>query len=949
MTIRNLDALFGPKSVAVAGASKTPGSLGAVLARNLYNSGFDGPIMPVNPRHESVEGVLTYPDASALPLVPDLAVIATPPASVPGLVASFAERGARAAVVITAGFGERNTDGPALRRAMLDAARPHTMRIAGPNCLGVMVSGIGLNASFAHCAPRTGGLAVVAQSGAVLASLLDWAATRGIGFSHCVSLGDMCDVDFGDMLDYLATEVGVRAVLLYVEAVTQARKFMSAARRAARIKPVVVVKAGRYAAGARAAASHTGALAGLDAAYDAAFRRAGMLRVVDTGELFDAVETLAMARPVQGDRLAILTNGGGFGVLATDSLMDEGGRLADLAPETVKRLDAVLPPTWSHGNPVDIIGDAPGARYAESLDIMLEDPGADAILAINCPTAIASGTEAAQAVVDTVGDSRRCVLTSWVGGEGARGARRIFAERGLPHYDTPDRAVRAFMHIVNYRRNQESLAETPPSIPEEFSPDTEAARQVIDTALADGREWLTEPEAKAVMAAYAIPVVPAQAAPDPEAAARVAARLATPVALKILSRDITHKSDVGGVLLDLRAPAAVREAAEGMLDRIRAARPDARLDGFTVQPMIVRPGAFELIVGVVEDRQFGPLVLFGHGGTGVEVIDDSALALPPLNMTLARQTIARTRVHRLLKGYRDRPAAALDDVALTLIKVSQLVIDLAEIVELDINPVLADEFGVIALDARIRVGVAAGPAAARLAIRPYPGELEESVRLDDGAELFLRPVRPEDEPAFQELFSRLSADAVRFRFFGPMKVLTHPFAARMTQIDYDREMALVLTEPGAAGAVPVHAVVHIAADPNGERAEYAIMVRTDMSGRGMGSLLMERIIAYATSRGLKEIFGEVLSTNARMLKICNRFGFTRHRNPDDAGVVEVRLTLQDPETRVNRAPEASVAAGRANRSRRGGKANEAPGQPTAEEDRTAGNDRPDDQAATGPK
>jgi len=697
MTIRNLDSVFEAKSVALVGASKEPGSLGAVLAHNLFNFGFDGPIMPVNPRHAAVEGVLTY------------------------------------------------ADGPALRQAMLDAARPHTMRIVGPNCLGVMVPGIGLNASFAHRAPRKGQLAIVAQSGAVLASVLDWATTRGIGFSHFVSLGDMCDVDFGDMLDYLATEVEVRAVLLYIESVTQARKFMSAARAAARIKPVIVVKSGRHAAGARAAASHTGALAGLDAAYDAAFRRAGMLRVVETGELFDAVETLAMARPARGDRLAILTNGGGFGVLATDALMDEGGRLADLAPATVERLNGVLPPTWSHANPVDIIGDAPvertrtphlehanpvdiigdapGSRYADAMSALLEDPGADAILVLNCPTAIASGTDAARAVVETVGDSRNCVLTSWLGDEGAREARQMFAQHGLPSYDTPDRAVRAFMHMVNYRRNQESLTETPPSVPEDFTPDTDAARRAIDAALADGREWLTEPEAKEVMAAYAIPVVPTHTAPDPEAAARLAAKLATPVALKILSKDITHKSDVGGVALDLRAPAAVRDAAEGMLERVRETHPEADLGGFTVQPMVDRPGAFELIVGVVEDQQFGPLVLFGHGGTGVEVIDDSALALPPLNMHLARQAIARTHIHQLLKGYRDRPAVALDDVALTLIKVSQMVIDLGEIVELDINPLLADEFGVMALDARVRVRRFEGPAAARLAIRPYPKEL----------------------------------------------------------------------------------------------------------------------------------------------------------------------------------------------------------------------------------
>lgn len=892
MSIRNLDFVFKPRSVALIGASKEASSVGAVLAHNLFNSGFDGPIMPVNPKHKAIEGVLTYPDIEALPLAPDLAVIATPPVTVPGLISALAERGTKAAVVIAAGFGEGgDEDGGKLRQAMLDAARPHTLRIVGPNCLGIMAPRVGLNASFAHIQPKPGNLAFVAQSGAVVTAVLDWATARGIGFSHMVSLGDMSDVDFGDMLDYLAGEPRVRGVLLYIEAVTHARKFMSAARAAARIKPVIVVKSGRHPAAAQAAASHTGALAGRDAVYDAAFRRAGMLRVLDFGGLFGAVETLAQGQAAKGDRLAILTNGGGVGVMATDALIDFGGRLAELSEDTIAALNAVLPPTWSRGNPVDIIGDASGERYRKALEILLKDRGADAVLVLNCPVAVASGTDAARAVIDTVAGSKRCVLTSWLGEDAAREPRRMFSEHGIPSHFTPERAVRAFIDMVNYQRNQEALTQTPDSIPEDFSPDVEAARAIVAKALGDGREWLTEPEAKAVLQAYDIPVVPTFIVKDPQAAAEQAARVAGQVALKILSPDITHKSDVGGVVLDLRSPAAVREAAEGMLERVRRRMGNARVDGFTVQPMVERPDAFELIVGVVDDHQFGPVILFGHGGTSVEIVEDTALALPPLNMHLAREVMSRTRVFRLLQGYRATPAAALDDIALTLIKVSQLIIDMAEVAELDINPLLADEFGVIALDARIRVRATDEPATSRLAIRPYPKDLEETITVSDGRSFLLRPVRPEDEPTFHDLFAHMSPEDIRMRFFAPKKSLSHTVAARLTQIDYDREMALVLTGPGTPGKSEIYGVVRIAADPDGEKAEYAIMVRSDMAGHGLGPMMMQRIIDYARDHGIQEIFGEVLRENRPMLNVCDQFAFKRKINPDDPSVIDVRLKL----------------------------------------------------------
>jgi acetyltransferase len=889
----DIEFLFKPKSIALIGASKKTGSVGGVLAHNLLQTGFDGSILLVNPKYRKIEHTRTYPDIDSLPVVPDLAIIATPPDTVPSLIAELGHRGTKAAVIITAGFGEGGAHhGKELKQALLEAAKPHFLRIVGPNCLGILVPGIGLNASFSHVGAAAGQLAFATQSGAIVTSMLDWAQARGVGFSHLVSLGDMIDVDFGDMLDYLANDIHTQAILLYIEAITDTRKFMSAARAAARMKPVIVVKAGRHTEGARAAASHTGALAGSDAVYDAVFRRAGMLRVYSLEELFDAAETLASGCKPKGDRLAILTNGGGIGVLATDALIDQGGRVAEFSTETLEALDQVLPPIWSHGNPVDIIGDAPGSRYADALDILTRDKGVDAVLVLNCPTAVISRTEAAEAVIDKcAGRLAPTVLTSWVGDGSANEARRLFAQQRIPTYPTPEQAVRAFMYLVDYRRSQEALMETPPSVPEDFPPDPGLARTPIEEALAKQRSWLMEPEAKGVLSAYGIPVVRTQVAKTPEQAAALAADIGGPVALKILSPDITHKSGVGGVALDLEGPLAVRDAAMAMRERITKAQPEAHLNGFSVQPMVQRPGAFELIVGIVDDAQFGPVVLFGQGGTAVEIIKDKALGLPPLNMRLAREMMSRTRILQQLQGYRGLPAANLDAIALTLIRVAQLIINIPEIIELDINPLLADEYGVVALDARIKVAAATGPATQRLAIRPYPKELEEEIPLGDGRTLLLRPILPEDEPALQAAFATLTPEEVRLRFFVAMSTLSNMMAARFTQIDYDREMALILTEPGIAGKAPIHGVVRIIADPDNVRAEYAIIVHHDMTGMGLGVMLMRHIIDYARDRDIKEIYGDVLYDNRTMLKLCRALGFTESSILDEPGLVRVTLTL----------------------------------------------------------
>ncbi|HEX3483592.1 MAG TPA: bifunctional acetate--CoA ligase family protein/GNAT family N-acetyltransferase [Micropepsaceae bacterium] len=872
MSIRNLDAIFRPRSVALIGASDRPCSAGLVTLQNLLAGGFQGPIAPVNPKHKIIAGRPVYPDVQSLPFTPDLAVICTPPRTVPQLISDLAARGTKGAVVITAGFGELGSDeGHRLQQAILAAAQPHLLRIIGPNCLGVLSTPAGLNASFAPGSAKKGGIALIAQSGAMLTTVLDWANARSIGFSYLASLGDMADVDFGDMLDYLATDPATSAILLYIEAVTHPRKFISAARAAARMKPVIAIKAGRHQAAAKAATSHTGALAGSDAVYAAVFRRTGILRVQDLDELFDAVETLARARNFSGDDLVILTNGGGPGVLATDALLDCGGRLTDLSAQTIAKLDAALPPTWSHGNPVDIIGDAPPARYCDALGILLAASETNAVLVINCPTAIASSADAAIAVTRVASSATQPVLTNWLGTQSAVTARAAFDQAGLPNYDTPTAAIRGFMHLVRYHKGQRAILETTPSLATEFTSDESSARQIVARALTAGESWLNAADVGAVLRCYGIAVPRAGVAANPEEAARLAETYGAPVALKIYSPDITHKSDVGGVALDLKDADAVRNAAEAMLRRVAAAAPAARLQGFFVQEMIRRPGAYELIAGMSVDRQFGPVLLFGHGGTAAEIIADRALALPPLNLTLAQDLMGQTRIFRQLQGYRDRPRAALEDIALTLVKLSQLVCDLENIVELDLNPLLADAHGVIAVDARIRIAQSEADSVGRLAIRPYPKELECRVSLGTLGAIRLRPIKPEDAAMLARFAGDLSPEEMRMRFLTPAKGLGDAALARFTQIDYDREMAFVAHSEDDPGRLL--GVVRLAADPDNVQAEFAIAVRSDLHRRGLGRLLLNCLVGYAQKRGISRLFGDVLAENLPMLGLCGKLGF----------------------------------------------------------------------------
>ena len=926
MTIRHLDQLFAPRSVAVFGASDRTGSVGATVWRNVRQGAFKGPRWPVNPKRERLGEDACFADVDSLPEAPELAVICTPPATVPGLIEALGARGTRAVVVLTAGLDA------AAKAAMLAAAGRHLLRILGPNCLGLLAPHAGLNASFAHIGAQPGSLAFVSQSGALVTAMLDWAAARGIGFSHCISLGEHADVDFGDLLDWLAGCPHTRAILLYAESVEGARKFMSAARAAARNKPVLIVKAGRSAQGQAAAASHTGALAASDIVFDAAIRRAGMLRVDTLQDLFDAAETLAHFKgPVVSDALVqgttepslmLVTNGGGAGVLAADACAREGVPLAPLTEAMQAALEPGLPANWSRANPVDIIGDAPVQRYVHTLRTLLQDLAAGTVLFMHAPTAIVPSAEIARALVAELGPLLRAapgrLQACWLGARAVEEARHLFEAAGIACHDTPESAVRAFSMLATYRRNQFELMQTPllrrpavagalgvtagpgePDVPGVYGvsgapvASRPSVAALIDQALAEGREMLTEPEAKALLAAAGMPVVPtAVCGPTPEAAVQTAKALGFPVVLKVLSAQISHKSDVGGVALNLETAQDVSIAAQAILTRAAERRPDAHIEGFTVQPMVRRPRALELIVGASIDPLFGPVLLFGQGGTAVEVVADRAVALPPLNAALARALIDRTRVARLLQGWRDVPAADIGAVVDTLMAVSQLLATEPRIAEIDINPLLCDAQGAIALDARVRVSAAQPGGAAHFAIRPYPQELVEAVDWQ-GRALVMRPIRPEDGPQHGAFVDQLDALDMRMRFFYSRRQIGPTEMARLTQIDYEREMAFIATAPNPDGREETLGVVRAVADPDNQEAEFAITVRSDLKGGGLGELLMRKLIHHFQSRGTRRMVGEVLKENERMLELAQHLGFEvdpQHNEPDTR---RVTLDLQE--------------------------------------------------------
>ncbi len=892
MSIRNLDSLFDPRSVAVIGASERPFSVGGTLWRNMLTSGFAGRIFPVNPKYEELSGQRCYARVADLPEAPELAVICTPADTVVDLVKQLAKQGTQAAVVISAGLTAKQ------KQAMLNAARPTLLRILGPNCVGLLAPHARLNASFAHIPARPGELAFVSQSGALVTAMLDWAEARRIGFSHFVSLGEHADVDFGDMLDYLASDARTRAILLYIESVDQARKFMSAARAAARNKPVIVVKAGRSEQGQKAAASHTGALAGADNVVDAAIARAGMLRVDSLEELFLAAEILTRFKAPIGEVMTIFTNGGGVGVMAADAAASHGVPMAELSPPLIKDLDQVLPANWSRGNPVDIIGDAPAQRYVDALNVLARHPqDTGTLLFIHAPTAIVPSTQIALATIPAVqraGQRPLPLISAWVGGPAVAEARALYMQAGIACYDMPEQAVAAIGMLQRYARNQAELSEAPPAtqLPGGSTPNVASVRALVQQVLASGRDMLTEPEAKAVCEAYHIPVVATRTVPaDPEAAAAEAARIGFPVVLKILSEDISHKSDVGGVVLNLNDEDDVRASAAAMLARVAKSHPKAHIDGFTVQKMIKKPQAQELIIGASIDPTFGPMILFGQGGTAVEVMKDSAMALPPLNAPLARALIQRTRVARLLKGYRDVKPADLDAVVATLMAVSQLLADVPEVAELDINPLIVNHEGAIALDARVRVSKDLPAGAANFAIRPYPADLGETVSWQ-GQTLTLRPIRPEDEEGHRAFLESLDPEDIRMRLFYSRRTMERSELARLVQIDYTREMAFIATVPEEGGGERTLGVARAQADPDNVGAEFGIIIRPELKGSGLGRILMDKLIGYQRAAGTQRMAATVLAENHRMRKLGQVLGFTESVTPGDDSTHQMVLELQ---------------------------------------------------------
>lgn len=889
MTARNLEFLFRPRSIAVIGASNRAQSVGGTVMRNLLKGGFRGPIWPVNPKSRSIAGVHAYRDVFWLPQTPDLALICTPAETLPQIVHELGVRGTRAVAILTSTLHapvEPGRESP--KQAVLSAARPHLLRILGPNSMGLVMPGLGLNASFFPTLAQPGHIAFVSQSGALTAAAIDWATSRNIGFSCVVSLGDAADVDVADTLDYLCGNPDTRAVLLYIESIRNARKFLSAARFASRNKPIIVLKAGRTAEGAQAAMRHTGCHPGNDEVFDAAIRRAGMLRVGTVAELFAAAETMARVRSCDGDRLLILTNAGGPGVVATDALVANDGELAVLTRETMDRLAPLLPAASSPANPIDLGGDATPARYAETLDVLLSEAVADPILLIHGPSGVAASHEIAAACADAVRDSPRNVLACWMGSDRARRSSAVLREAGIAVHDTPERAVQAFLHIVRYRRSQEALQEAPASIPPDFAPDRAAADALLRQAAAAERSALTDPEGKTLLAAYGIATVATHVAATADEAADIAAQIGYPVALKLLSPDVEHRADVGGVMLNLESADEVRRAAADISRRMRQLRPDATLGGFTVQRMLrepgtvhLRKGAHELILEAIEDPIFGPVVYLGRKGS---VGDKVAVGLVPLNAALACEMLAHARLPAALAGTRNRPAADLHAIAAVLTRVSQLLVDRPEIVELRIDPLLCDDKGAMALEVRIRVAFGRNTGSTRLAIRPYPTQLEQSVELG-GRTFLLRPIKPGDARLYSDFIARTEGPDIRFRFFNRVRHLPARDLARYTQIDYDRDMAFVAIGTPDEGSSEIVGEVRAFRYPDGTTAEFAILVRSDMKQRGLGRALLQKMIDYCKASGVTELIGQILPENQAMIALARHCGMTVEIQPATAVAV----------------------------------------------------------------
>jgi acetyltransferase len=890
MSLYNLDRIFDPKGIAVVGASQKKGSIGNAIMKNLLEGGFEGDLFPVNPNYQTLHGLTAFGSVTQIGGVPDLAVIATPISTVPGIVEACTKKGVGGSVIISAGGREAGHKGREIEARIEGEARKAGHRIIGPNCLGVICPEKRLNASFAAHMPREGRLAFISQSGAICTAMLDLALKENMGFRHFVSIGSMLDVDFGDLIDYLGSDYEVSSILLYIESLTNFRKFMSAARSVSRTKPIIALKAGRSNAGAKAAASHTGAMAGEDAIYDAAFKRAGIVRVHNLEDFFDCAEFLAKQPRPMGRRLVIVTNAGGPGVMAADAVAEQGLELSQLSEETMSTLNRILPPAWSHANPVDILGDASAERYAEIVDCCFKAPEFDGMLLIHNPQAMTDPTEVANTLIRTLKTKPYPVFTVWMGGADVEKGRDTLNRAGFPTYDTPERAVRAFTYLYHYGRNLEMLQEIPPKLHEDIWPDCGKAVSLMRQGLQRRNGLLTEGESKALLSTYGIPVNRTETASSPEEAVRLAREIGFPLAMKVQSTDIVHKSEAGGVRLDLRTEGEVIEAYREIVEGARSFDPEAFVEGVTLQPMIQNPD-YEVLLGSKRDSNFGPVLLFGLGGIFAEAIKDISIGLPPLNRTLALRMIEETRAYALLKGQRNRKAADMGLLEEVVVRLSQLLVDYPEIAELDMNPVIIKDGKPVAVDARVVVKAVDVTVPFHLVISPYPSKYESTELTSHGQKVFVRPVKPEDAPLFQAFFQILSPTAIYFRFFSPVKSLSPTMLARFTQIDYDREIALVAFD-GEEDGEKMAGVGRVIADPDGKRGEFAIIVGDPWQGKGIGSVLLRRCLHLAKEQGMETVDGVVLAENHPMLNLGRKLGF-RVLPGEGAGEYRLRIDLHE--------------------------------------------------------
>lgn len=881
MSKHYLNPLFTPSSVAVFGASDRPGSVGQIVFQNMLESGFQGALYPINPKYPEVQGKPAYASIAEINEPVELVVIATPPQTVPSIIESCGIHGVKAAIIITAGFGETGYGGAALERELLETARRYGIRLVGPNCLGIMRPAIGLNATFNRGGANSGNIAFVSQSGALCTAILDWAQSNDVGFSSIISMGSSTDVDFGEILDYLVSDVSTHSILMYIEGIRNARSFMSALRAATRIKPVILVKVGRHAAAAKAALSHTASLVGADDVFNAAVSRVGAVRVQTITQLFTAAKALSCGFCPVGSRLAIVTNGGGPGVMATDRAADLGLPMATLSDATMVYLNQHLPPNWSHGNPVDIIGDAQADRYRHAVKACLEDEGVDGVLVILTPQAMSSPLESAQALIELSDNYCKPLLACWMGGTQVAAARDAFAKTRIPHFRTPEPAVEVFSHLSTYYRNQRLLRQMPGSFSHHVEPDVESARLIIEGAMQEHRKVLTEMESKALLSAFHIPVAKTMIARSPNEALLIAQQLGFPVAMKVNSHDITHKSDVGGVLLNLNDAHEVRAAYQHIHESVRRNRPDAHLDGISVEAMIVKPNGRELMIGVTSDPAFGPVLTFGSGGTAVEIMGFRAVALPPLNKFLAGELIGETPVCRMLGAFRQMAPANMEALEDVLLRVSEMVCELSLLKEMDINPLILDENGALAADARVIVEYRppSFDRYAHMAICPYPAQLIRHWQLADGTDITIRPIRAEDAELDQRFVRELSEQSKYFRFMNIMHELSETMLVSLTQIDYSREMALIAVTQEQDKEIAL-GVARYAINPDGTSCKFALVVADNVTGKGLGQKLMISLMEAARDQGLKTIEGEVLNNNHNMLKLMNRLGFSTETSED---------------------------------------------------------------------